>query len=450
MTGFLCLCRAIEGSRENMEEIREWAEDPMYRDRLTGLYNYDGFLRAAQGQLDRGEGGAIAVLNIRQFKYINEMLGREKGDELLKFVAGAIVDGPKSIRVAGRAGSDVFYLYIDGTDGKQIVGEMDGFLHALTRSSIGVLGAFQMRAYCGVIVSRPKGEIPHYTLEQMLTRMMYALAKAREYSENKTWLFDAELHKEEQKEEDVILHMHAALRAKEFELYLQPKVDVSTGRLASAEALVRWHRDGRMLSPGLFIPIFDKTGFSFYLDRYMLQEVGRLIRGWRERGIAPIPVSVNQTKITFYNETYINYLKWIKETYGIPDGGMILEILESMAVDNLGEANRILDEARSLGYRISMDDFGSGYSSLNVLAKLKLDELKIDQTFLRNMGPEGKERIILQMIIDLSRRFGISTVVEGVETREQEAMVRSMGCSLGQGYLYSRPLPAKEFTERFM
>ena len=129
---------------------------------------------------------------------------------------------------------------------------------------------------------------------------------------------------------------------------------------------------------------------------------------------------------------------------------MILEILESMAVDNLGEANRILGEARSLGYRISMDDFGSGYSSLNVLAKLKLDELKIDQTFLRNMGPEGKERIILQMIIDLSRRFGISTVVEGVETREQESMVRSMGCSLGQGYLYSRPLPAKEFTERFM
>lgn len=119
-------------------------------------------------------------------------------------------------------------------------------------------------------------------------------------------------------------------------------------------------------------------------------------------------------------------------------------------MDNLGEANRILDEARSLGYRISMDDFGSGYSSLNVLAKLKLDELKIDQTFLRNMGPEGKERIILQMIIDLSRRFGISTVVEGVETREQESMVRSMGCSLGQGYLYSRPLPAKEFTERFM
>ena len=118
MTGFLCLCRAIEGSRENMEEIREWAEDPMYRDRLTGLYNYDGFLRAAQGQLDRGEGGAIAVLNIRQFKYINEMLGREKGDELLKFVAGALVDGPKSIRVAGRAGSDVFYLYIDSTDGK--------------------------------------------------------------------------------------------------------------------------------------------------------------------------------------------------------------------------------------------------------------------------------------------------------------------------------------------
>ena len=129
---------------------------------------------------------------------------------------------------------------------------------------------------------------------------------------------------------------------------------------------------------------------------------------------------------------------------------MILEILESMAVDNLGEANRILDEARSLGYRISMDDFGSGYSSLNVLAKLKLDELKIDQTFLRNMGTEGKERIILQMIIDLSRRFGISTVVEGVETREQEALVRSMGCSLGQGYLYSRPLPAKEFMERFM
>ena len=182
----------------------------------------------------------------------------------------------------------------------------------------------------------------------------------------------------------------------------------------------------------------------------MLQEVGNLLRSWRKQGIRPIPLSVNLSRKALFEESYIRTLEWVKANYQIKNGEITLEILESVAFGNLEIANEILEKVRNMGYRISMDDFGSGYSSLNVLAKLKIDELKIDQAFLRGMEKGSREERILETIMKLAKDLNIPTVVEGVETLDHETLVKSLGCGCVQGYLYSRPISACEFTEKFM
>lgn len=204
------------------------------------------------------------------------------------------------------------------------------------------------------------------------------------------------------------------------------------------------------MSPGEFMPVFERTGFSSRLDQHMLQEVGRLLYNWRKQGLKPIPVSVNLSRRTLYEESYIRTLEWVKENYQIDDGEITLEILESMAFGNLIKANELLEKVKNMGYLISMDDFGSGYSSLNVLAKLKIDELKIDQAFLRGITADSREKLILETIVRLAKDLNIPTVVEGVETADHEELVRSLGCDCAQGFLYSKPIPAEDFTDQFM
>ena len=175
-----------------------------------------------------------------------------------------------------------------------------------------------------------------------------------------------------------------------------------------------------------------------------------MLQSWRKQGIRPIPISVNLSRRTLYEENYIRALEWVKTNYEIEDGEITLEIVESVAFGNLERANEILERVRDMGYRISMDDFGSGYSSLNVLAKLKIDELKIDQAFLRGMEKGSREERILETIMKLAKDLDIPTVVEGVETLDHETLVKSLDCGCAQGYLYSKPIPADEFTEKFM
>lgn len=434
-----------------MNERMEKLEHLAYYDRLTDTYNFYRFQELAGEYLQADQGGTIAVLNVRQFKFINEIFGRDTGDQLLKAVAQVLTACQENEKLVCRESGDIFYLYFSQWDREKIRKQLEMLMEKISSASKRILKEFRASFYCGAVISRPDPPKEHYTLNQMLTHVMYALAKAKEYSGDKIWFFDAELHQKEIQENNVELHMHQALENGEFKLYLQPKVDLETHRLHSAEALVRWQLpDQRVLPPGQFIPIFERNGFCRRLDRYMLRQAGALLADWRDQGLEPVPISVNQSRKTMYEENYMGLLKEIKETCCIPDQYITLEILESMAFDNLAEANRLLGEMKNLGFKISMDDFGSGYSSLNVLAKLKIDELKIDQGFLRGMSPHGNEKMILEMIVKLSRQMHISTVAEGVETLEHDRLARSMGCCYGQGYLYSRPIPAGEFTEKYM
>ena len=190
------------------------------------------------------------------------------------------------------------------------------------------------------------------------------------------------------------------------------------------------------------------------LDMYMLEEVCRQIRKWIDDGLTPVPVSVNQSKLLFYEADYIDNLKSLLDKYQIPAELISLEILEGLASENVNELNKRIGRLREIGFKISLDDFGSGYSSMNTLASLEIDELKFDRGFLLGLKDSGEEYerqiIIMNEIVELTKKLKISTVVEGVETKENEELVRALGCEYGQGYYYSMPMSASEFSEKYV
>lgn len=432
------------------EKLEKW-EPEVSLEPLKDRKSLHDFQEEAERALKKFPGGTVAIFNMRQFKYINECYGRETGDRLLAGILSAMKQRKKDNELFYWIGGDIFYVFINRWERSYVRQRLESYILGGTKVSEKILKNSQVSFYCGAIVSYSGSKEENYSLEQMLTHVMYALAKAKEYPGNKIWFFDAELHKKELQENNVELQMQRALSMGEFELYLQPKVDPLTRCLKGAEALVRWRMPGGVfMSPGEFMPVFERTGFSSRLDQHMLQEVGRLLYNWRKQGLKPIPVSVNLSRRTLYEESYIRTLEWVKENYQIDDGEITLEILESMAFGNLIKANELLEKVKNMGYLISMDDFGSGYSSLNVLAKLKIDELKIDQAFLRGITADSREKLILETIVRLAKDLNIPTVVEGVETADHEELVRSLGCDCAQGFLYSKPVASKDFTDQFM
>ena len=311
---------------------------------------------------------------------------------------------------------------------------------------------YEMAFYCGVVPS-PRSDDPGAMADHMRTSVHFALEKAESGHTNTIWFFDTELHKKEDLENYIERHMNQALRDGEFEMFLQPKKDLRSDTLAGAEALVRWRTTGgRMIYPDQFIPLFERNGFCMQLDLYMVEQACRQIRVWLGRGVTPIPISVNQSKQLFFKPDYVQALKAMVRKYGISARLITLEILESLALENVDALNRIILQLHAEGFRISLDDFGSGFSSLNALSRLKIDELKLDRAFLLNLSPQEQARsqLIIKEIVQMARLLSIATVAEGVETAEDEGMIRALGCDFGQGYLYSRPVSAADFDRIFM
>ena len=285
----------------------------------------------------------------------------------------------------------------------------------------------------------------------MLTHIHFALDKAKGGHSSTIWFFDTELHKQEELENYVESHMHSALENGEFKMFLQPKKDLRSGNINGAEALVRWRTDsGKMIFPDQFIPLFETNGFCVNLDLYMVELACRQIRGWLDRGAEPVPISVNQSKLLFFEGDYVQRLTAILQKHRIPARFITLEILEGLALENIDELNAKIGQLQKLGFRVSLDDFGSGYSSLNILGNLKIDEVKLDRDFLMNAADQDRVRLIMEEIVHIAGRLDISTLAEGVETPEDEQLIRSIGCDTGQGYLYSKPLSAEEFDQKYM
>ena len=422
-----------------------------YHDALTGAENMSRFRQKLIETLKTGR-GSVAAFTIRQFPFLTEIFGKEKSDQLLRQIREIADRHITAEEFFCRDAEDRFYLFFKDTEKNIIRRRLEAFISEIEKTTIFNRTDYQLAIYCGVTISSDSAD-PEAEAENMLTHIHFALNKARGGHSSTIWFFDTELHKQEELENYIESHMHSALENGEFKMFLQPKKDLRSGSLNGAEALVRWQTEsGKMIFPDQFIPLFESNGFCKSLDLYMVEQACRQIRTWLNGGMEPVPISVNQSKLLFFEGDYVHKLTAILTKYQVPAHFIILEILEGLALENLDELNEKISQLQKLGFRISLDDFGSGYSSLNILGNLKIDEVKLDRDFLMNAADQNQNRVrlIMEEIVHIAGRLGISTLAEGVETPKDEQFIRSIGCDTGQGYLYSRPLSAEDFDEKYM
>ena len=285
-------------------------------------------------------------------------------------------------------------------------------------------------------------------MERRFDRAKQAADTVRNSFSHAVGMYDDSMREKELFAEQLLDDFYTAIREKQFKIHYQPKFDIRPAEpiLNSAEALVRWqHPKLGMISPGVFIPLFEDNGLIRELDCYVWQEATAQIRRWKETLGRVIPVSVNVSRIDLYDPKLLDTLEGIAENENLMGGELLLEITESAYTEDSEQIIRVVSALRERGFFVEMDDFGTGYSSLNMITTLPIDALKLDMQMIRTAFKDGKDTRLLEAVIGLAQSLGLPTIAEGVETAEQMFTLKAMGCDIVQGYYFSKPLPAEEF-----
>lgn len=420
-------------------------------DELTGAYNRTYFCKLVDQKIKNQEPWALIALNVHNFKYINDTYGAYRADQLLCKIKDILDTDLKDGELLCRPIADSFYLAISEYRSEDIIRRINRLKPLLKEMADDLLDGYRLSIYCGAISSATSPDLS--SIQANLNCIMVALAHAKQSGDNNVCIYDDSVHQQEQLRQYVEANKYRALDEGEFQVYLQPKMNLHTGNIESAEALVRWQtKDRGLLFPDQFIPLFEQSGFCKHLDLYMLEKSCQLLREWIDKGISPIFISINQTKSLFVSDDYLDKLLAITSRYQISPQHIVLEILEGLAFENIEELNNTIARLHQAGFCVSMDDFGSGYSSLNTLGKLHIDQIKLDRMFLMDLRADQRssQSDVMLLIFALAKKLGIETVTEGVETKEDEVLIQSMGCNYGQGYYYSKPIPAKDFYTAFL
>ena len=411
------------------------------KDPVTGLYSHSFFLEYAEQirryhpdwQLD-----ALA-LNVERFHSVNELNGREFGDRMLEMI-GTTVQGflAESDGIACREEGDQFFLYCRHQDDYSVV------LERFQKAVEAISGRVDLRLRLGV-----SPYTPGILTEVQIERARRACNMVRGSYLNHLMVYDEEMLKRESYQERLLNDLPRAIEEGEFKVFYQPKYDIQCVpcRLNSAEALIRWnHHELGMIPPCDFIPLFEKNGLVHIVDRFVWKEVANQIAKWREKYNILFPVSVNLSRAEILDSNLEESLKVLIAKYDLPVSAFKLEVTESADTDDK-QLVEIVRRLRENGYEIEMDDFGAGYSSLNMISSLPLDVLKMDMGFIRNIKEDNRELRLVELILDIARYMDVPVVAEGVETEEQLELLRKANCRYVQGYYFSRPLPAQEFEQ---
>ena len=411
------------------------------RDELTGLYTIEYFYRYGS-QFDKYYPGAemdALCFDVNHFHVLNERFGTEKGDEILKRIAGRLetVFADKAGFVC-RKTADTFLVYCSHRDHDEYekiveqISDIGDDLHTSLRMRVGVYSCCDKKLDIHLRFGRAK-------IASDKIRNNYAVS----VSDFDEALVDAELFAEQLVEE-----FPKALEEKQFLVYFQPKFDIRGDKpvLSSAEALVRWiHPALGMISPGAFIPLFEGDGLIAKLDEYVWRRTAEKIADWKARLGISVPVSVNLSRADLYDPELVDTMEKIIRESGISKDDLYLEITESAYVS---DSSQMVDRVKALrehGFFIEMDDFGSGYSSLNMISELPIDALKLDMKFIRTAFEKQNDTRMISIVIDIADYLRVPVIAEGVETEEQYLELKKLGCAIIQGYYFSKPVPADEF-----
>lgn len=428
--------RTIELSEDR--DILRWTE----RDRLTGLYNKEFFYHyAVQFDMFHKDVPTDAiVLDINRFHIINDRYGMAYGDEILKRIA---VRARKFFEnedcIVCRSVADTFLIYCLHRDDYN---EMHEALCVTLNENEDSDNRVRLRM--GVYSNVDKS----LDIERRFDRAKMAADTVKGSFTNVIGFYDHALRESEILSEQLIEDFPTAIREKQFAVYYQPKYDITHDEpvLNSAEALVRWiHPKLGFISPAVFIPLFENNGLIQELDHYVWSQAAARIQDWKKRLNASVPVSVNVSRVDLYDPDMVEKLERLTNDNNIDRSELHLEITESAYTDDAKQIVAKVEQLRNLGYKIEMDDFGSGYSSLCMLSDLPIDALKLDMQFIRNAFRSQKDTRLLEAMIRLAESFDVPTIAEGVETAEQLSELKTMGCDIIQGYYFSAPVPADEF-----
>ena len=408
-------------------------------DRLTGLCSKEFFYQRVRERLDTDPGRKYTIVcsDIENFKLYNDTFGRAAGDRLLKEVAAIMQRLVGEDGVCGRYGADCFLCLQEQEKERS---DRERFFNTAYFERSGKMENISIKwgVYEITDLSVP--------VEQMCDRALLAAKSVKGQYNQPLAVYDDALRGKLLREKAITDAMETALAEEQFVVYFQPKYSLNGDCMAGAEALVRWiHPEWGFMSPGEFIPLFEKNGFIPQLDQYVWEKVCARLRDWQDRGYRLLPVSVNVSRADVYQNRLVDTLQGLIRKYGIDPAYLHLEITESAYAEKPGQIISTVEELRKLGFIIEMDDFGSGYSSLNMLSQMTLDILKLDMKFIQNEMEKPEEQSILNDIISMAHRLQLSVVAEGVETGDQVQRLRAVGCDYVQGYYFAKPMPAAEF-----
>ena len=414
-------------------------------DELTGLYNRDYFFQYANRIYREHPDTPMdaIVINIEQFHSVNALNGRDFGDEVLRVLGKEVLAVSKENGgIGGRFGADSFDIYCRHTERyAELCERLQSKLNDLASND-------SIRIRMGVMPWQEKLEPI-----QLFDRARTACSMARGHYKKHLIVFDETVLDRELYEQRLLGDLRRALDSYEFEIYYQPKYNIQTEppKLVSAEALVRWnHPELGMISPDDFIPLFERNGQISLIDKYVWEEAARQIVRWRDTCGIMIPVSVNLSRVDVFDPMLGNTLDSILAFNRLDHSALKLEVTESAYTENADQVIHVIQNLRGKGYEIEMDDFGTGYSSLNMLSAMPIDVLKMDRAFIRNIEHSEKDIQLVSLILDIAKSLKIPVVAEGVETEEQLSLLKKLGCSLAQGYYFSRPLHVSEFESTFI
>ncbi|MGX4491582.1 putative bifunctional diguanylate cyclase/phosphodiesterase, partial [Clostridioides difficile] len=422
-----------------------------YTDNLTKIKNQVAFENRAIEILHNASNKEYVLLNIDidNFKYINDTHGYEYGDKVLIIVAAALSKTFNIKETCARIGSDNFVILAKYRDSL-----LEDIREMLTNAIISELdmNVTQTISYCIGAYLVEIDNLGYKSINSIMDKANIAHKVSKTRGISSTVWYNENLLKQLQMENSIYNYMYKAIENEEFHMYLQPKFQISSLNVVSAEALVRWFSpELGFLSPDEFIPLFEKSGFIIELDFYMLKKACSFVRKtFMKKNQYTYPIAVNFSRVTIYqNSFYQRFLDTVKE-YEIPFKYIEIEVTESAFNEISQPVISILEELKKLGFLISMDDFGSGYSSLSLLCSLSINGLKLDKSLLKETFNREKVYSIIQCIIEMSHRIGMSVVCEGIETKKDLEFLNTVKCDVGQGFYFSKPIEEKEFFNKYV
>ena len=431
-----------------LENKNKKLSDLARRDALTGVYLLDAFKEKAQRLLDSrpGEKFAIVYTDFADFKYINDVFGYEYGDSILTKYGEILRSSLEEHELCGRVSADNFVLLRRYRQKEEIAvrqrnadGEIISFMHKYH-------GGQSIPTCCGICCV--EDVIEDLKIDGFLDRANFARKTVKNGSKINYAYYDESIRNRLREEKNVESRMQEALNNREFTIFYQPKVNLKTGTIACSEALVRWRLpSGEIIPPDKFIPVFERKFMINQLDQYVFEDVCRWLRHLLDEGKQALPVSVNVSRLQFYDPNFVGRYVEIRDRYRIPPGLLEIEFTESIAFDNTNLLFQIVSELKREGFFLSIDDFGKGYSSLSLLKSLPVDALKIDRFFFADSPDPERDLAVVQGIVDLVKKFHIQTIAEGVESEEQVELLKRIGCDFVQGYVFYRPMPQRDFEK---